>query len=116
MAITAAIVIAAIWVFVRHLPSANRWRGIFLRDATTKEAGYIAGTSRDDLVGQEGVALTDLRPTGTVSVNGERIDAVSDVGYVDEGKPVRVIRSESYRHVVEPIRDSATATAPPIEE
>ena len=111
MAMTAAIVIGAIWVFVRHLPSAKRWRGIFLQDSTSREAGYISGTTRDDLVGHEGVAVTDLRPTGTVRIDGERIDAVSDVGYVDEGTRVRVIRSESYRHVVEPIRDGAVAPA-----
>ncbi len=116
MAITAAIVVGVIWAFVRHLPTARRFRGIFLQTATSKEAGYISGTTRDDLVGHEGVALTALRPAGTVRVKGERIDAVSDIGFVEEGARVRVIRSESYRHVVEPIRDGAASTPSPVEE
>jgi membrane-bound serine protease (ClpP class) len=116
MAMTAAIVVAVIWVFVRHLPTANRFRGIFLKAATSKEAGYISGTTRDDLVGHDGVALTDLRPAGTVRIDGERIDAVSDIGFIEQGRRVRVIRSESYRHVVEPISDGADSTPSPVEE
>jgi len=56
-----------------------------------------------------GVALTDLHPSGTAEIAGMRIDVVSDVGYVAEGTPVRIIRSESYRHVVEPVDDEPTA-------
>jgi len=51
----------------------------------------------------EGVALTDLRPAGTVRVGSERLDVVSDAGFVEKGSRVRIIRTESYRHVVEPI-------------
>jgi membrane-bound serine protease (ClpP class) len=102
---TAMIIVAAVYVLVRQLPTARRSRGIFLRAATDKAHGYIAGDTRDDLVGLEGVALTDLRPSGTVKVGDERLDVVSDVGFVAKGKRVRVIRSESYRHVVEPIDD-----------
>jgi membrane-bound serine protease (ClpP class) len=55
------------------------------------------------------VAITDLRPAGTVKVGDERLDVVSDVGFVAKGKRVRVIRSESYRHVVEPIDEQPSA-------
>ncbi len=106
---TAMIVVAAIYVLVRHLPAARRSRGIFLRAATDRAHGYIAGSTRDDLVGLEGVAITDLRPAGTVKVGDERLDVVSDVGFVARGKRVRVIRSESYRHVVEPIDEQPSA-------
>ncbi len=98
---TAMIVVAAIYVLVRHLPAARRSRGIFLRAATDRAHGYIAGSTRDDLVGLEGVAITDLRPAGTVKVGDERLDVVSDVGFVARGK--------SYRHVVEPIDEQPSA-------
>ncbi len=105
----AMIVVAAVYALVRHLPSSRRTRGIFLKAATDKEHGYIAGTSRGDLIGLEGVALTDLRPSGTIQIGDERLDVVSDVGFVAKGRPVRIIRSESYRHVVEPIGDEPGA-------
>jgi membrane-bound serine protease (ClpP class) len=106
---TAMIIVAAVYVLVRQLPTARRSRGIFLRAATDKAHGYIAGDTRDDLVGLEGVALTDLRPSGTIKVGDERLDVVSDVGFVAKGKRVRVIQSESYRHVVEPIDEEPSA-------
>jgi membrane-bound serine protease (ClpP class) len=51
-------------------------------------------------VGQHGVALTDLRPSGTARVGAERLDVVTEGDYVAQGSPVRVIRSEGYRHIV----------------
>jgi membrane-bound serine protease (ClpP class) len=62
--------------------------------------GYISAPQRDDLVGRDGVALTDLRPAGTASIAGERVDVVTEGEYVAQGSAVRVIRSEGYRHVV----------------
>jgi membrane-bound serine protease (ClpP class) len=103
------IVIAAVYVIVRQLPARQGLRGIFLRTATSKSEGYVAGTAREDLVGHEGVAITDLRPAGTIKVDGERLDVVSDVGFVAKGRKVRIIRTETYRHVVEPADEPAGA-------
>ena len=58
---------------------------------------------RVDLVGQEGVALTDLRPAGTARIGAERVDVVTEGEYVSQGAPIRVVRSEGYRHVVMPV-------------
>lgn len=105
----ALIVVAAVYALVRHLPSRRGTRGFFLRAATSKATGYISGDVREDLIGAEGVALTDLRPSGTVKIGAERLDVVSDVGFVAKGTRVRVIRTESYRHVVEPLDEGAGA-------
>lgn len=109
LAVTGFIVTATVYGFVRHLPTSRRWAGIFLQTATDKAMGYIAGTARAELVGAEGVALTDLRPAGTMRVGDERLDVVSDVGFVSKGARVRIIRAEGYRHVVEPIEDTVNA-------
>jgi membrane-bound serine protease (ClpP class) len=103
----AMIIVAAIYVFVRQLPAARRTRGIFLRASTSKEEGYLSAESREDLVGMEGVAITDLRPSGTIQVGAERVDVVSDVGFLAKGRRVRIISSESYRHVVEPVDEGS---------
>ncbi len=92
-------VIASIYLLVRQLPT--RGRGIFLMTATDRATGYIASAAREDLVGAEGVAATDLHPSGTAVLGGERLDVVSEVGFIDKGARIRVVRSEGYRHVVE---------------
>jgi membrane-bound serine protease (ClpP class) len=51
-------------------------------------------------VGRDGIAVTDLRPAGTAQIGQERVDVVTEGEYVAQGRPVRVIRSEGYRHVV----------------
>jgi membrane-bound serine protease (ClpP class) len=103
------IVIAAIYLIVRQLPARAGARGIFLQSATSTADGFVSGTARQDLTGHEGVAITDLRPAGTIKIDGERLDVVSDVGYLPKGTKVRIIRSESYRHVVEPVDQGAGA-------
>lgn len=55
---------------------------------------------KPELLGQVGVALTTLRPAGTVGFNGKRIDVVADGGYVEKGKSVKVIAVEGLRVVV----------------
>lgn len=98
---TALLIVAAVFYgLVRHLPHSRRLSGVFLRDATGRELGYVSAARRDELVGKLGVALTDLRPSGTVLVEDERIDAVSEGPWIEDGTRVRVLRAEGYRHVV----------------
>ena len=65
-----------------------------------RDEGYIAALPRPELEGIDGVALTDLRPAGTAEVAGERLDVVSEAGWITAGTPVRVLSAEGYRHVV----------------
>jgi membrane-bound serine protease (ClpP class) len=56
-------------------------------------------------VGRSGVALTDLRPSGTAGFGDERLDVVTEGEYLRQGSAVEVIRSDGYRHVVRLARD-----------
>jgi membrane-bound serine protease (ClpP class) len=63
------------------------------------------GASR--LWGADGVALTDLTPTGTVRVRGETWTAESMCGRLPAGAPIEVIEVEGLR-----LRVSSNATSP----
>lgn len=52
------------------------------------------------LTGVTGVALTDLRPSGLVDIDGERVDAITSGELVRRGEPIEVVRDEHYRRVV----------------
>ncbi len=54
-------------------------------------------------VGRKGVAVTNLRPSGTVMIGDTRLDAVTDGDYVSSGTPVKVILVSGNRMVVEKI-------------
>jgi membrane-bound serine protease (ClpP class) len=103
VAVTLGLIIAAIYTIVRQLPTSDRWRHIFLKTAAARDEGFVSAPIRSELVGQEGVALTDLHPSGTARFGGERLDVVSEGGYVARGQRVRAIRAEGYRLVVLPV-------------
>jgi membrane-bound serine protease (ClpP class) len=98
------VVIVAGWAILRHLPRSRGFTksGLMLGDATSKETGYLSSEVRTELIGSIGVALTDLRPAGAGRFGAERIDVVSEANWIGAGTPIRVVRSDGYRHVVEP--------------
>jgi membrane-bound serine protease (ClpP class) len=90
---------AVIFAWLRHLPNSGRFKGLLLHGSMPQSEGYISAPA-SELVGRDGVALTDLRPAGTAQIGSERVDVVTEGEYVAQGSAVRVIRSEGYRHVV----------------
>ena len=53
------------------------------------------------LVGREGVAATGLFPSGQVEIDGGRYEARIEVGFVEAGTPVRVVRRTDFGLIVE---------------
>lgn len=104
--LSAAIILVILggWAIVRNLPRSGRFTrsGVLLGEATGRETGYISSPDRPELIGATGVALTDLRPAGAAQFGDERIDVVSESAFISVGTPVRIVRSEGYRHVVVP--------------
>lgn len=55
---------------------------------------------RPSLVGLRGAALSDLRPGGVATIQGQRIDVVTEGDYIAAGEPIEVTLDERYRRVV----------------
>jgi membrane-bound serine protease (ClpP class) len=91
------------WQLIKRLPDDRRAHRLFHQDSLTRALGYTSSASRSELVGVEGVALTDLRPSGTARFGEESVDVVSSGVFVKAGTPVRIVQAEGYRHVVEPL-------------
>jgi len=79
------------------------FKRLVLEDRTTSELGYVSNVSRLELIGLEGITLTQLRPAGTASINDERIDVVSESNFVEKNKKVKVVKVEGIRVVVREI-------------
>ena len=109
LSITLLIILITSWALLRHLPKSSRLAksGVFLLRKEEREDGWASSSPRPDLLAREGVAMTDLRPSGTVSIGEERVDAVSEAEWIEEGTEVRVVSSEGYRLVVRPLRSLA---------
>ena len=87
----------AVWQLLERLPGSGRGQ---LLASTRRDQGYVASTARVELIGVEGVAVTDLHPSGTARFGEERVDVVTEGDFVQAGTRVRVVRAEGYRHVV----------------
>ncbi|MCM3566568.1 NfeD family protein [Neobacillus mesonae] len=75
-----------------------------LFDTAKKEDGYVSNINRLDILGMEGTALTTLRPAGTIIINSERIDAVSEGSYIEKNARVKVMKVEGARIVVREVK------------
>lgn len=76
------------------------FRRLVLEDSTSTDLGYVSSVSREELLGQTGVTITPLRPAGTIEVNGERIDVVSEGEFLGKDVTVEVVHVEGMRVVV----------------
>jgi membrane-bound ClpP family serine protease len=89
-------------VFEKKLVLFNK---MVLFDSARKEDGYVSNINRTDLLGLEGIALTILRPAGTVIINSERVDVVSEGGFIYQNARVKVIKVEGARIVVRELKN-----------
>jgi len=65
------------------------------------ESGFTSHDERlSEIVGQKGVAVTNLRPAGTAMIGGRRIDVVTRGNYIEKGSEVIVDMVEGGRVVV----------------
>ncbi len=71
------------------------------------EARLVA--SYDYLLGQRGVASSDLRPTGVARFGKERKDVVTEGDFIANGSPIEVIVVEGSRVVVQEITETQEA-------
>ncbi|MDF9760520.1 membrane-bound serine protease (ClpP class) [Peribacillus simplex] len=82
------------------------FRKMILTDATKTEQGYVSNPNRVDLLGVEGKALTDLRPSGTALIKDERVDVVTEGSFISKGSTIMIVKVEGSRVVVREIPDS----------
>ncbi|GAB4515649.1 MAG: hypothetical protein Tsb0020_34280 [Haliangiales bacterium] len=106
---------------VRYLPETSLGRRFVLEAAITgratdplthahdaaSPAGTDAPATRASAVGQRGVAASDLRPAGKVTVAGQRYDAVAEYGFIAAGSAVEVRRERGFSLVVRATEEDA---------
>lgn len=71
--------------------------------------------SRSRWLGEVGTAVTPLRPTGIVDVNGERFEVATEGAFIAAGSRVKVVAMDRRRYFVrladEEEKDGASSTA-----
>ena len=65
--------------------------------------GYTSVIDKSRFLGAIGVCMTDLRPAGTITVEGEPLDVVTEGSFVKAGDIVKVINVDGSRVLVRQI-------------
>lgn len=52
---------------------------------------------KEELLGKEGIAISELRPTGFIEIDGERYDALTEGGFLPKGTPVKIVKVEGIK-------------------
>ncbi|MDG5786542.1 nodulation protein NfeD [Evansella sp. AB-P1] len=87
-------------IFFKYVGYRGPLKNVILKDATKTEEGYVSNVTREEILGKTGEALTVLRPSGTAIINDERFDVVSEGGFIEQGKLVKVVATAGSRIVV----------------
>lgn len=95
-------------VGIKIFPKTPVGRKIMLQErqqADTITYDRHVSRSGSELIDQQGVAETDLRPVGTVRLNesGRRIECFAEGGVIDAGAPVKVTRIQGMEVKVRPL-------------
>jgi membrane-bound serine protease (ClpP class) len=75
----------------------SRWfKGVGLDVVQDKADGYVSIDMRlKEFIGKTGEAYTVLRPSGRIMIDNEIFDARSEIGFIDKGQKVKVVRNEA---------------------
>ena len=93
-------IVAMVLLAVYVLPKSQLFRSTALATEVSSADGYTAQTADRSLIGANGIALTDLRPSGTVEIDGKRHDAASEGGYLEAGCAVEVTACNNFQLIV----------------
>ena len=88
----------------KYLPRTTLYNWIVLGKSNAPGPSLSAhnvGSPARVRVGEQGIATSILRPSGKAQFDGEIVDVITQGGFVEPGKPIRVVEIEGARVVVE---------------
>lgn len=85
----------------KFLPNTRTFKAFVLDSESKATEGFTSAPDYSFLVGSEGTSMTILRPAGTVLINNQRYDVVTQGDFIEKDQKVKVIKVEGMRIVVE---------------
>ncbi|TWT99915.1 hypothetical protein Pla108_08580 [Botrimarina colliarenosi] len=96
----AEVILAPLLLYVAFVYLPQTPIGRLLVGAAPTEQEVLPEGDRDELVGRVGVARSKMLPSGSVEIDGQMLDAVSQGQAIDPGEYVRVVEASRNRLVV----------------
>ena len=101
VALSILVAIIAALIVLRYFPRLPFGRRLILETNLQAQEGYESSPPEDHRwLGKQGIAVSDLHPSGIARFDRERVDVVSDGTFIDAGQPLEVVRIDGNRVVV----------------
>lgn len=92
-------------ILLAFLPTTRAFDHLVLADSTSKEEGFVGTEEKPaGMVGQEGVTISDLRPAGIAQFGKDRLDVVTQGGFIDAGRRVAIVRVAGRQVIVKEVK------------
>ncbi|GEN52055.1 NfeD family protein [Halobacillus faecis] len=92
---------AASLLFLKVFKQRKMWSKMALNDQLTSEMGYNSMNEKYQyLLDQQGEALTDMRPVGTIKIEEEEYSAVSNGQWITCGDKIKVVKVDGTKILV----------------
>ena len=99
------IAVVLFMALARFLPKSVFWdRMILAGSVEGASQGLGSMKSERPVAGAEGIAVSDLFPTGEIEIGGQRFEARVEVGSVSKGSRIRVLRSDVFGYFIEEVK------------
>jgi len=92
------LVVLVLMMWLKLFPKTKFTKKLSLQSVATPVENQNAS-----LVGEEGIALTDMAPTGKVSINNAEYEAQSDIGFIEKTSKVSVVAADNFKLKVKKI-------------
>ena len=76
---------------------------LILDEQQKNSRGYTSVVDKSKYLGAIGVCATDLRPSGSITVEGEPLDVVTEGNFIKQGDIVKIINVDGSRILVRQI-------------
>ncbi|MCW5983086.1 MAG: hypothetical protein KIT09_33665 [Bryobacteraceae bacterium] len=104
VALSLLVAMAAGFALLRVIPRLPIGQRLILSSGMQADMGYVSAPERDwQWLGRTGKALSPMRPAGIAEIDGNRIDVVSEGGFIEAGAPIEVTRVDGNRIVIRPL-------------
>lgn len=92
-------------LLLRMMTRTTFWTKLTAPGTESQAAGYNTSVGFEKYIGEQGTATTDLRPSGWIQINDDRIFVVTEGEFVTKDDPVKILSVDGNRVVVRKISE-----------
>ena len=104
-AVISLLLIILVVYFIKKMGKTKFLNELVLSNRSTSDKGYPSAEGREYLIGKKGKVIGELRPAGTMLVDKNPIDVVSEGAYIQKGETVEVVSVNGSRVVVRKVEE-----------